>query len=330
MNYRFLGRSGLEVSGLSFGAWVTFGSQMDVDLAEECMHAAHDAGVNFFDNAEAYAEGRAEEIMGEVLARSGWNRSDIVVSTKIFWGGEGPNRRGLSRKHVLEGVDAALARLRLQYVDLVFCHRFDLYTPIEETVRAMDHVVRTGRALYWGTSEWPADRILHAWHIARREGLTPPLMEQPQYNMFHRERVEREYAFLYDDIGLGTTIWSPLASGLLTGKYNDGIPEDSRARVPGYEWLRERFEGEKARADIEKVKGLAPIASELGCTMAQLALAWCLANPRVSTVITGASKPEQVVENMAALSVADRLDDGVLDRIEEILGNRPQLEHDWR
>lgn len=330
MQYRFLGRSGLEVSALSFGAWVTFGSQMDVKLAEECMHVAYAAGVNFFDNAEVYADGTAEEIMGQVLKRSGWHRSDYLVSTKIFWGGEGPNRRGLSRKHVEEGVDAALSRLQLDAVDLVFCHRFDLHTPIEETVRAMDHVVRSGRAFYWGTSEWPADRICQAWHIARREHLTPPLMEQPQYNMIHRDRVEREYAFLYDDIGLGTTIWSPLASGLLTGKYNDGVPGNSRARVSGYEWLRERFEGPKAQESIRKVKRLVPIAQELGCTMAQLALAWCLANPRVSTVITGASNPEQVVENMAALSVVDRLDASVIGRIEEILGNRPEAEHDWR
>ena len=330
MEYRFLGNSGLEVSALSFGAWVTFGSQMDVDLAEACMHAAKDAGVNFFDNAEVYAQGQAETIMGKIIARSGWHRSDFVVSTKIFWGGEGPNRRGLSRKHLLEGTDAAIARLQVDYVDLVFCHRHDLHTPIEETVRAMDHLVNTGRALYWGTSEWPADRILEAWHVARRERLTPPLMEQPQYNMLHRERFEKEYAALYSDIGLGTTIWSPLASGLLTGKYNDGIPDGSRGSVAGYEWLRERFEGEQAAKEIEKVRALTPIAGELGCTMAQLAIAWCLKNLNVSTVITGASRPEQVVENMASLEVADKLDDVVMERIETILDNAPKPEHDWR
>lgn len=330
MQYRFLGRSGLEVSALSFGAWVTFGSQMDLDLAEECMHVAHDAGVNFFDNAEVYADGVAETIMGKVLSRSGWKREDFVVSTKIFWGGTGPNRRGLSAKHIREGVDASLARLNLDYVDLVFCHRFDLHTPIEEIVRAMDAVIRSGKALYWGTSEWPADRILHAWNLARREHLTPPLMEQPQYNMFHRDRVEREYAFLYDDIGLGTTIWSPLASGLLTGKYNEGIPEGSRALVPGYEWLRERFENAEARERVEKVRKLAEISKDLGCTTAQLALAWCLQNPNVSTVITGASRPGQVRENMQALEVAERLDEGMMSRIEAILENRPQPEHDWR
>jgi voltage-dependent potassium channel beta subunit len=330
MEYRFLGNSGLEVSALSFGAWVTFGTQMDQNLAEQCMHAAFDGGVNFFDNAEVYADGVAEEIMGHILARSGWHRSDFVVSTKIFWGGTGPNRRGLSRKHILEGVDAALSRLQLANVDLVFCHRLDLRTPIEETVRAMDHVIRTGKALYWGTSEWPADRILEAWHIARRERLTPPLMEQPQYNMLHRDRVEKEYAALYDGIGLGTTIWSPLASGLLTGKYNDGIPEGSRATAPGYEWIRERFEGDKAQADLVKVRKLAPIAEELNCTQAQLALAWCLRNPNVSTVITGASRPAQVVENMKALKVVDRLNTTVMARIEAILGNQPEMEKDWR
>lgn len=330
MEYRFLGSSGLQVSALSFGAWVTFGSQLDQDLAEQCMHAAFEAGVNFFDNAEVYSGGVAEEIMGHILARSGWHRSDFVVSTKIFWGGESPNRRGLSRKHILEGAEAALARLQVDYVDLIFCHRHDLHTPIEETVRAMDHLIRIGKALYWGTSEWPADRILEAWHIARRERLTPPLMEQPQYNMLHRDRVEREYAPLYSDIGLGTTIWSPLASGLLTGKYNDGIPDGSRTTVPGYEWLRDRVQGEKAQVDLVKVRGLVPIAKELGCSQAQLALAWCLKNPHVSTVITGASRPQQVTENMAALEVVERMDENVMTRIEAILDNRPAPEQDWR
>ncbi len=330
MEYRFLGDSGLKVSALSFGAWVTFGSQMNEEIAAECMHAAWDAGVNFFDNAEVYADGVAEEIMGAVLAKSNWKRSDYVVSTKIFWAGEGPNDRGLSRKHVVEGTDAALARLQLDYVDLIFCHRADLHTPIEETVRAMDHVIRKGQALYWGTSEWPAEAILEAWHIARREHLTTPLMEQPEYNMLHRDRVEREYAPLYERLGLGTTTWSPLASGLLTGKYNEGIADDTRGSLPGYEWLRGRFEGSQAEADIKKVRAIAPIAAELGCTQAQLSLAWCLKNTNVSTVITGASRPEQVTENMAALEVVDRLDDGVMERIEAILGNTPEQQSDWR
>ena len=330
MEYRFLGNSGLKVSALSFGAWVTFGPQMDESKAAACMHAAWDAGVNFFDNAEVYADGTAEEIMGAVLAKSGWKRSDYVVSTKIFWGGEGPNDRGLSRKHVLEGADAALRRLRLDYVDLIFCHRADLHTPVEETVRAMNHLINQGKALYWGTSEWPAERILDAHHVARRERLVPPLMEQPQYNLFHRDRVEREYEPLYERIGLGTTIWSPLASGLLTGKYNDGIPPGSRSTLKGYEWLRARLEGETVRDKLDKVRQLSALADELGCSTAQLAIAWCLANPRVSTAITGASRPEQVAENMKAMDVVARLGPELLERIEGIVANKPEPEHDWR
>jgi voltage-dependent potassium channel beta subunit len=330
MEYRFLGDSGLKVSALSFGAWVTFGSQMNEEKAAECMHAAWEAGVNFFDNAEVYAAGQAERIMGAVLQESGWRRSDYLVSTKIFWGGEGPNDRGLSRKHIIEGTDAALERLQVDYVDLIFCHRADLYTPIDETVRAMNHVIDQGKALYWGTSEWPAERILEAHHVARRERLIPPLMEQPQYNLFHRDRFEREYAPLYERIGLGTTIWSPLASGLLTGKYSNGIPEGTRSTLEGYEWLRSRLEGPEAEAQIDKVRQLTRIADELGCTMAQLAIAWCLANPNVSTVITGASKPEQVRENMKAMDAVEKLSPEVLDRIEEIVDNRPEPEQDWR
>ena len=331
MEYRYLGNSGLKVSALSFGAWVTFGPQMDVDKAGACMQAAWDAGVNFFDNAEVYAAGTAEKIMGEVFKKKGWNRSDYVVSTKIYWGGEGPNDRGLSRKHILEGTDAALQRLQLDYVDLIFCHRADLHTPVEETVRAMNHVIDQGKAFYWGTSEWPAERILEAWHVARREHLIPPLMEQPQYNLFHRERFEREYAPLFERLGLGTTIWSPLASGLLTGKYNDGeIPPGTRSTLEGYEWLRPRVGGNAVAEKIEQVRQLSTIADELGCTMAQLALAWCLVNPNVSTVITGASRAEQVEENMKAMDVVDRLTPEVLERIEEVIGNKPDSEPDLR
>jgi voltage-dependent potassium channel beta subunit len=330
MEYRYLGSSGLKVSALSFGAWVSFGPQLDEAKAAACMRAAYEAGVNFFDNAEVYADGLAEELMGAVLARAGWKRSNYLVSTKIFWGGEGANDRGLSRKHIVEGTEAALRRLRLDYVDLIFCHRADLHTPVEETVRAMNHVIAQGKALYWGTSEWPAERILEAWHIARRERLVPPLMEQPQYNLFHRDRVEREYAPLYERLGLGTTIWSPLASGLLTGKYNDGVPPDSRGALPGYEWLRSRLEGAAAAPKIAAVKRLAPLAAELGCSLPQLAIAWCLANPRVSTVITGASRPEQVTENMKAMEVLPRLVPEVLERMEAVVANRPEPEHDWR
>jgi voltage-dependent potassium channel beta subunit len=330
MEYRHLGSSGLQISALSFGAWVTFAQQYGEDIAHDCMQAAYDAGVNFFDNAEAYAGGRAETVMGNVLQRAGWKRSDLVISTKIFWGGEGPNNSGLSRKHILEGADAALARLQVDYVDLIFCHRPDIRTPIEETVRAMSYLVDQGKAFYWGTSEWSAAQIMEAYGIARREHLVPPTMEQPQYNMFHRERVEKEYAHLYDEIGLGTTIWSPLASGLLTGKYTEGIVEGTRATLKGYEWLRETFESDQGRARIEKARQLEPIASELGCTLAQLAIAWCLKNPHVSTVITGASRAEQVVENMQALDVVPRLTPEIMDRIEAVLQNKPEPAPDYR
>lgn len=330
MEYRRLGGSGLRVSALSFGSWVTFAQQVEEKTARDCMVAAYEAGVNFFDNAEVYAEGRAEAMMGKVLRETGWRRSDLVVSTKIFWGGSGPNDSGLSRKHIVEGVDASLRRLQLDYVDLLFCHRPDLHTPIEETVRAMDIVVHQGKALYWGTSEWSAAQIMEAYAIARREHLVPPTMEQPQYNMFEREKIEREFLPLYSSIGLGTTIWSPLASGLLTGKYNQGCPEGTRASLTGYEWLRERLVGEQARERVERVGALAPLAKELGCTLAQLAIAWCAANPNVSTVITGASRPEQVTENMRALEFVPALRGGLIERIDEILGNRPEPPTDWR
>jgi voltage-dependent potassium channel beta subunit len=330
MEYRFLGQSGLKVSALSLGAWVTFGEQVGDQTAQECMIAAYEAGVNFFDNAELYGKGNAEIVMGNVLKRVGWKRSDLVISTKIFWGGDGPNDNGLSRKHIMEGMDAALKRLQLDYVDLVFCHRPDMYTPIEETVWSMNLLIRQGKAFYWGTSEWSAQEIMEAYAVARREHLIPPTMEQPEYNMFRRDRVEGEYIRLYRQIGLGTTVWSPLASGLLTGKYNEGIPEGTRATVAGYEWLRKRFESEKARQQIEKVRQLTQIANEIGCSMAQLALAWCLKNPNVSTVITGASRVSQVHENMKALEVVPLLSDEIMQRIETILDNRPKGEVDFR
>lgn len=330
MEYRRLGKSGLQVSALSFGAWVTFGKQADVDIALEMMQTAKDAGVNFFDNAESYEAGQAEIVMGKAIQRAGWKRSDLVISTKIFWGGDGPNDTGLSRKHIIEGTDAALARLQMDYVDLIFCHRPDIHTPIEETVRAMSHIVNSGKAFYWGTSEWSAAQIVEAYGIARREHLVPPAMEQPQYNMFVRDRVEKEYAPLYEEIGLGTTIWSPLASGFLTGKYNDGIPEGSRFSLDGYEWLRKRLESAEGQEWIAKTRQLSVIAAELGCTMSQLALAWCLKNPHVSTVITGASRPEQVVENMQSLDVVARITDDVTTRIESILANKPEPPADFR
>ncbi|MGW8144719.1 MAG: potassium channel beta subunit family protein [Anaerolineales bacterium] len=330
MEYRYLGKSGLQVSALSLGAWVTYGGQVGEEVAYQCMDAAIKAGVNFFDNAEAYARGEAERVMGNVIKKAGWKRSDLVISTKIFWGGTGPNDRGLSRKHIIEGTKASLERLQLDYVDLLFCHRPDIHTPIEETVRAMNYLIDQGKVFYWGTSEWSADKIMEAWAVARRENLIPPLMEQPEYNMFNRKRVEQEYARLYQEFGLGTTIWSPLDSGMLTGKYNQGIPKDSRLDLEGFDWLREGYESQEGQEKIGKVGQLMPIAEELGCTVAQLALAWCLVNRDVSTVITGASRPEQVEENMASLEVVPKLTDEVLERIEKILDNKPKPESDFR
>jgi voltage-dependent potassium channel beta subunit len=319
MNYRRLGRSGLKVSELSFGSWVTYGNQLEGDGARECMAAAYDAGVNFFDNAEVYAKGRSETIMGETLRKLGWRRSSYIVSTKFFWGlFDGPNeRQTLNRKYLMQAIDASLSRFGIDYVDLVFCHRPDRETPIEETVFAMHDMIAAGKALYWGTSEWSAAEIASAWQIAERHHLHKPVMEQPEYNLLHRDRVEKEYARLYADIGLGLTTWSPLASGLLTGKYNDGrVPPGSRGAVKGYEWLAERLT-DPARIAI--VRRLAPIADDLGCTLAQLALAWCLVNPNVSTVITGASRVAQLHENLKALDVVDRLAPDVLARIDAAL-----------
>jgi voltage-dependent potassium channel beta subunit len=330
MEYRFLGRSGLQVSTLSFGAWVTFGDQIGEDVAHDLMKTAVDAGINFFDNAEVYADGDAETVMGRVIRKAGFKRSDLVLSTKIYWGGPGVNDRGLSRKHLIEGTDAALKRLQTDYVDLIFCHRPDPRTPTEETVRAMNTIVGSGRAFYWGTSEWSAAQLMEAHGTARALGLIGPLMEQPQYNMFHRDRVEREYAPLYESIGLGLTIWSPLASGVLTGKYNDGIPAGTRATLPGYEFLHKRFVDDEASRRIEKVRRLQPIAQLLGCSLAQLAIAWTIKNPHVSTTILGATKVSQLVENLGALEVAARITPSEMEQIEAVLQNRPAQEFDWR
>lgn len=330
MEYRSLGSSGLKISALSLGAWVTYGGQVGEEVAYECMGAAYEAGVNFFDNAEVYASGNAEVVMGNVIKQMGWKRSDLVISTKIFWGGRGPNDSGLSRKHIFEGTNASLKRLQMDYVDLIFCHRPDVHTPIDETVWAMNQVINQGKAFYWGTSEWNAQQITEAIGIARKEHLIPPIMEQPQYNMFHRERVEKELAPLYKQFGLGTTIWSPLASGVLTGKYNQGTPEGSRLTLKGYEWLKKQFDSTEGKIRLEKVAKLTPIAEELGCSMSQLALAWCLKNPDVSTVITGASRKAQVQENMDALNVVEKLTPEIMSRIEEILDNKPKKETDFR
>lgn len=330
MEYRYLGKSGLQVSALSYGAWVTFNDQFAEDTAYDCMVAAYDAGVNFFDNAEAYSAGEAEVMMGKVIKKAGWKRSDLVVSTKIFWGGKGINDRGLSRKHIIEGTDAALKRLDTEYVDLIFCHRPDLHTPMEETVRAMNHVIDQGKAFYWGTSEWSATQLMKAYKIAKSEHLIPPLMEQPEYSMLHREKIEKEYLPLYETMGLGTTIFSPLKSGVLTGKYNTGVPDGSRLSLQGYEWLKEILLSEEGLRNIDKVKKLTKIAEELGISMSSLALAWAVKNPNVSTVITGASKPKQVIDNMKALDHVDLLTDDVMESIEKILNNKPVPEKDWK
>ncbi|MGH9065725.1 MAG: potassium channel beta subunit family protein [Acidimicrobiales bacterium] len=315
MEYRRLGRSGLEVSVLGFGSWVTFGPQMDGARASECLAAAYDGGVNFFDNAESYAGGESERMMGSAIAELGWPRHSYVLSTKFFWGLHDTvnTRNTLNRKYLLHAIDASLERFGLDFVDLVFCHRPDPETPVEETVWAMSDIVSRGQAHYWGTSEWSADDIRAAWEIAERHHLHKPVMEQPQYNLLSRERVEQEYARLYEDTGLGLTTWSPLASGLLTGKYLDGVPEGSRASLPGYEWLRGTLTDPGRN---EKVRALAAVAEDLGCSLAQLAIAWCARNPRVSSVITGASRVEQVKENLAALAVLPRLTEDVLARID--------------
>ena len=319
MLYRRLGTSGLQLSALSFGAWVTFGKQVGRAQARELLALAHDRGVNFFDNAETYNNGVAEQVMGDVLADLRFPRDSYCVSSKVFFGAVDkplPTQRGLSRKHVTEACHQALQRLRVDYLDLYFCHRPDPDTPIAETVAAMDTLVRQGKVLYWGTSEWPAEAIHEAHRIARENHLVAPVMEQPQYNLLHRARVEVEYAPLYEAYGMGTTIWSPLASGLLSGKYNDGVPADSRLAQPGYEWLRESVLGHGDER-LGKVRALQPIATELGTSLAQLAIAWCLLNPHVSTVMLGASKREQLAQNLDALELLPRLDATVAQRIRQ-------------
>ncbi len=320
MEYRRLGKSGLKLSALSFGAWVTFAQQMSEEEAQACMTAAYERGCNFFDNAEAYAQGRAEEVMGRILRKTGWKRETWTVSSKVFWGGDTANEEGLSRKHVVEACHAALRRLQVDYLDLYFCHRPDPNTPIEETVLAMGDLVRQGKVLYWGTSEWGAEQIAEAAKIAREWRVAPPQMEQPQYNMFEREKVEHSFAPLYERIGLGTTIWSPLASGLLTGKYHAGIPSgDTRATLANYDWLKKSLEKAIEKGRGEQVTKLAAIARDLGASLPCFAIAWCLKNPHVSTVITGASRAAQVVENFGALEVLPKLTDDVMARVEEIL-----------
>lgn len=319
MEYRRLGRSGLQVSALSFGSWVTFGAQIGDNVAEECMKIAYDNGINFFDNAEAYASGKSEIVMGNILKKMNWDRTTYVLSSKVFWGGKLPNQMGLSRKHVTEACHAALKRLQVEYLDLYFCHRPDPDTPIEETVQAMHNLILQGKILYWGTSEWSADQIMEAYNLARKYNLTPPTMEQPQYNMLHRQRFEVEYKDLYSQIGLGTTIWSPLASGLLTGKYIDKMPDNTRIDRPGMEWLKERITGETSKENAAKVKEIKKIADEMGVPLNCLAIAWTLKNPNVSTAILGASKTQQLVDNLKAMDVLPLMTDEVMKKIEKVL-----------
>jgi len=317
MEYRRLGQAGIKVSVLSFGSWVTFHNQLGHQTALECMQAAWDAGVNFFDNAEIYANGASEKIMGDVARELGWPRESYLLSTKLYWGlRKGPNTGNtLNRKYLLHAIDRSLERLGTDFVDLLFCHRADPDTPIEETVWAMHDIISSGRALYWGTSEWPANAIADAYEIAERYHLRKPVVEQPQYNLLSRERVEEEYAPLYEKYGMGTTTWSPLASGALTGKYLDEVPEESRANLPGYEWLREMIVSPESHDTVQQV---VDVAKELGCTPAQLAIAWCAKNPDVSTVVTGASRVEQVRENMEALQVMPLLTEDVITRLEGV------------
>lgn len=319
MRYRRLGRSGLQISELSLGSWITYGNQVDDRAAIETMSAARDAGVNFFDNAEVYAGGKAETLMGNALKHLGWEREDYIISTKFYWGiAKGPNRKNtLNRKYLHQAIEGSLQRLQLDYIDLVFCHRPDPNTPIEETVWAMHDMITQGKALYWGTSEWSAAEIVSAWQIADRHHLHKPVMEQPEYNLFHRDRVEQEYAPLYEEQGLGLTTWSPLASGVLTGKYANGVPAGSRSTLPGYDWLQQTVTNSEWIAATERLR---PISQELGCTLSQLAIAWCASNPHVSTVITGASNKAQVVENMGAIEIIPQLDSALLDRIQTAIG----------
>jgi voltage-dependent potassium channel beta subunit len=320
MEYRRLGKAGVQVSALSFGSWVTFGNQIDKKVAAECMEYAYDNGVNFFDNAEVYAKGESEVVMGEVLKKANWNRDTFLVSSKAFWGGELPNQKGLSRKHLVEACHAAMKRLQVDYLDFYFCHRPDKNTPMEETVWAMNHLIQQGKVLYWGTSEWSAQEVQEAIMVARMNHLIPPSMEQPQYSMLVRQKVEVDFFKIFRDYGLGTTIWSPLGSGVLTGKYNKGIPDGSRLTLADMQWIREKLLTDE---NVAKVIRMEKIAADLNVSMANLALAWCLKNPNVSTVITGATKLSQLKENLKAMDALPLLTDEVIDAIELILDNKP-------
>jgi len=327
MEYRRLGRTGIKVSELSFGSWVTFHHQVDVKAAMEMMAAAYDFGVNFFDNAEVYAGGKSEQVMGEALKQLMWRRGSYLISTKLFWGLEDSvnERNTLNRKRLIDGLNGSLGRLQLDYVDLLYCHRPDPSTPIEETVWAMHNIIEWGKAMYWGTSEWSAAEIVEAIQIAERHHLHKPVVEQPVYNLFERHRFEGDYVRFYKEYGYGSTTWSPLASGLLSGKYQQGIPKDSRGALKGYEWLNDHLTD---RDKLAKVAALKPIADELGCTLSQFALAWCLKNPFVSSVITGATRVEQVQENILAVTVVPKITRQILARVDEIFSVRKRDEED--
>ena len=326
MEYRRLGKSGLQISVLSFGSWVTFHKQINDSSADELMGIAYDNGINFFDNAEVYALGESEKMMGRVLKNKDWDRSSIIISSKVFFGWRGkedkPNQTGLSRKHIVEACNEALQRMQVDYIDLFFCHRPDKNVPIDEVVWTMNHLIQQGKILYWGTSEWTAQEIMEAHMFARQYHLIGPTMEQPEYHLFKRDKIESEYLQLFKTVGLGTTIWSPLAAGLLTGKYNDGIPEGSRMAIKGFEWLKERHVQEEK---IERVKKLQPVADKLGCKLAALSIAWCIKNPNVSTAILGATKKEQLIENLKALEVLPQLSEEIMLEIDNIVGTKPIL-----
>ena len=326
MEYRRLGKTGLKVSVLSFGSWVSFQKQIDDKLADQLMGMAYDRGVNFFDNAEAYALGESEKMMGRVLKKKNWDRSSYTVSSKVFWGWRGkenkPNQTGLSRKHVMEACDEALKRLQVEYLDMYFCHRPDKQTPMEETVWAMNHLIQQGKVLYWGTSEWSGVEIMDAHRVAAQNHLIGPGMEQPQYNLFERNKMENEYLQIFHTMGMGTTIWSPLASGLLSGKYNSGVPKGSRFSLAGFEWLKERWMLEDR---LKKVKKLTALASQLQVSTASLSIAWCIKNEQVSTAILGATKKAQLKENLSALETMKLLTPEILEKIEKIMNNKPVL-----
>ncbi len=324
MLYRRLGKSGLQISEFALGSWVTFSKQVHESEALKLMTTAYDAGINFFDNAEGYEAGKSEELMGAALKKLHWGRDTFIVSSKVFWGGAKPTQRGLSRKHVFDACHAALRRLRVDYLDLYFCHRPDVDTPIEEPVRAMHDLIQQGKVLYWGTSQWTAQQITEAWSVAKDLRITPPTMEQPEYNFFERHKVEGDFLPLYDLTGLGTTIWSPLASGVLTGKYNKGIPDDSRLNLPGYEWLKKEWQSPQGVAKLAKVEKLATLATKAGMPIHHMALLWCLSNKHVSTVILGASRVSQLEDNLAALKSREKLTAEIKSEIEDILQNKPE------